>query len=155
MRPQRGRSQTLACLAILALLGLRPAVATDWVVLGGGTWVVGNGMVRQAGNAVVDPKKYVLAAQNSSGDQEILAQVRVDSFPNPDSRIGVSLRTNLSTARGYNFVLLAGNRVGFLADAVAFGNSCAYPWSLGQWYWMKLSVSEGTLTGRIWADGQS
>ena len=145
----------LACVAILALLGLRPALATDWAVFGGGTWVVGNGMVRQADNAVVDPKKYVLAAQNSSGDQDILAQVRVDSFPSADSRVGVSLRTNLSTGRGYNFVLLAGNRVGFLADAVAFGNSCAYQWSLGQWYWMKLSVGGGALTGRIWADGQT
>jgi hypothetical protein len=97
----------------------------------------------------------VLPALQSSGDQEFLAQVRVDSFPTTGSRVGVSLRNNLTTGYGYNFVLLDSNRVGFLADALAWGQTCSYPWAYGNWYWMKLTVSGTTLIGRIWADGQS
>jgi hypothetical protein len=167
MRQPSLRKRALACVVLVLLAlgtaetGVGPAATTahaaladPWLVRGGGTWVHGNGMVRQADNAVLDPKKYVLPEFNSAGDQDVLAQVRVDSFPNPFSRIGVSVRTDLSTGRGYNFVFLAGDRVGFLADSIAFGTSCTYPWSLGNWYWMKLTVSGATLTGRIWADGQ-
>ena len=150
------RTATLA--ALLVMVALRSAVHSapgDWTVRGGGTWIEGLGILRQADNLVVDPKKYILPALNTDVDQQIVAQVRVDSFPNEFSRIGVSLRTQGTNGRGYNFVLLSGNRVGFLADALAWGSACAYPWSYGNWYWMKLSISGSTLTGRIWADGQS
>lgn len=168
---RRASIRRRACVALLVSLGLQTgeghpvtqpprdahqaALTSDWSVRGGGTWVQGNGLVRQADNLIVDPKKYVVAGLHSAGDQGIVAQVRVDSFPSAVSRLGVSLRTQPATGRGYNFVLLAGNRVGFLADGVAWGRECAYPWSYGSWYWMKLTVSGGTLTGRIWADGQS
>ena len=163
------RQQRLAVVA-LVLLGLRPAetrndgpppmdrnqaaLTGDWSARGGGTWVQGNGIVRQADNAVVNAKKYVLPGLHSAADQEVVAQVRVDSFPTDVSRVGVSLRSDPATGYGYNFVLLAGNRVGFLADTIAWGNTCSYPWSYGNWYWMKFTVSGGTLTGSIWADGQ-
>lgn len=165
----RGGRQAWAPAAVLIALSLqlgetrqglpardphRPAVTGDWSVRGAGTWVHGNGLVRQADNLVADPKKYVAAGLHSATDQEIVAQIRVDSFPSSASRLGVSLR-NQPTGHGYNFVLLAGNRVGFLADGITWGTACAYPWSYGNWYWMKLAVSGGTLTGRIWADGQS
>lgn len=170
MRILGGRKGIPAWVGLLALLALRPAetrsegrrstaghqagLASDWSVRGGGTWVTGNGLVRQADNTAAAAKKYVLAALQTAGDQEILAQIRVDSFPASGSRIGVSLR-NDPAGNGYNFVLLAGNQVGFLADLRAVGAMCAYPWSYGNWYWMKLTVSGATLTGRIWQDGQS
>ena len=122
---------------------------------GGGTWVPGNRIVRQADNIVADPKKYVLPALSSAGDQAIVAQVRVDSFPSALSRVGVSLRTDPTTGLGYNFVLAGGNQVAFLADGRAWGRMCSYPWSYGNWYWMKLTVSGGLLTGKIWSDVQT
>ena len=139
---------------VILLAPVSARTPADWSVRGGGTWVYGNRIVRQTDNTVVDPKKYVLPALSSAGDQGIVAQVRVDSFPNNVSRVGVSLRNDLS-GHGDNFVLLAGNQVGFLADTLAFGNTCAYPWSYGNWYWMKLTVSGGTLTGKIWSDAQT
>jgi hypothetical protein len=167
----RGRLQAWALTAVLIALGLQPgetrpgiqpprdrrqsALTGDWSVRGGGTRMQGNGSVRQADNLIVDPKKYVVAALHSAADQEILAQIRVDSFPSNLSRLGVSLRTQSATGHGYNFVLLGGNRVGFLADGITWGRECSFSWSYGNWYWMKLTVSGSTLTGRIWADGQS
>jgi hypothetical protein len=139
----------------LLLLGQRHGAAADWIVRGGGTWVEGNGILRQADNQPIDPKKYLLPALTTNADQQIVAQLRVDSFPSDLGRIGVSLRSDPSTGRGYNFVLLAGGRVGFLADALAWGSTCAFAWSYGEWYWMKLAATGGTLTGKIWIDGQS
>ena len=150
-----------AVMALMALHAQPPrdgrvhAASNDWTVGGGGTWVEGNGVLRQTDTRLVDPKKYVVASLHGEGDQQIVAQVRVDSFPSSLSRIGVSLRSHPSSGRGYNFVLLAGNRVGFLADAITWGSACAYAWSYGSWYWMKLAVSGGTLTGKIWTDGQT
>lgn len=160
----RGRLLALVACAAVALVAIEsrphassglglPSLVSDWAVRGG-TWVTGNGIVRQADNTVVDPKKYLLPALSSGGDQDIVAQIRVDSFPSQFSRLGVSLRTDLNTGSGYNFVLLPGNRVGFLADTRAWGSACAYRWTYGNWYWMKFTVTGTTLVGRIWADGQ-
>src|SRR5436190_639926 len=149
------RRFVLLLTAVVALAAGKPAASSsDWSARGGGTWVIGNGVARQADITVTGAKKFVVAALSAGGDQEVVAQVRVDSFPSESSRVGVSLRTD-GSGNGYNFILLPGNRVGFLADAIAFGNTCAYQWALGQWYWMKLSIAGGGLTGRIWADGQS
>jgi hypothetical protein len=131
------------------------SASSNWTVRGGGTWVEGNGILRQADNKVVDPKKLVVPALATTVDQEIVAQLRVDSFPSTLSRAGVTLRTDAATGAGYNFLLLPGNRVGFLADGITWGAACGYQWSYGNWYWMKFTVSGGTLTGRIWADGQT
>ena len=152
------RRFVLLFIAVVGLAAGRPtASSSDWSARGGGTWVIGNGVARQADVSVAEPgvKKFVVAALSSGGDQEIVAQVRVDSFPNDSSRIGVSLRTDPGSGYGYNFILLSGNRVGFLADAITFGNACSYQWAPGQWYWMKLSIAGGVLTGRIWRDGQT
>jgi hypothetical protein len=158
MMPAGTRRFMLLLTSVVALAAGQPAASSsDWSPRGGGTWVIGNGVARQADVTVTDPgvKKFVVAALSTGGDQEIVAQVRVDSFPSDSSRIGVSLRSDLGSGRGYNFILLPGNRVGFLADAITFGNTCTYQWAPGQWYWMKLSIAGGVLNGRIWADGQS
>src|SRR4051794_13969341 len=103
-------TNTAAIAVALALLGLqsaetrdrapldppalRDAISGNWLVRGGGTWVEGNGILRQADSTVVDPKKYVVPALGTAGNQEIVAQIRVDSFPSTFSRAGVTLRSD-------------------------------------------------------------
>lgn len=151
-----GRRILWATLAILliARLSARAIPPAEWSARGG-TWVTGNGLVRQADNLPATVKKYVLPALYTASDQEIVAQVRVDSFPSQSSRIGVSLRTDPTSGIGYNFVLLPNGQVGFLADTITWGTTCSYPWTYGTWYWLKLTISGTTLNGRIWADGQA
>jgi hypothetical protein len=133
----------------------RGHAASSWVVAGGGTWVVANHIVRQTAPTTIDPKKYVLSDLQTSGDQAITALVRVDSFPHVESRAGLALRTNVATGDGFNFVLLDQQRVGFLADEIAFGSTCSYAWTPGQWYWLKFAITGSNLTGKIWAKDQT
>ena len=131
----------------------RGEAAGPWTA-SGGTWVVANRIARQTAATLVDPKKYLLLDHQSSSDQSITALVRVDSFPHADSRAGVSLRTSPTTGHGYNFVVRPGQLVGFLADGIEWGTTCAYAWAPGHWYWLKLSISGTELTGKVWAKDQ-
>ena len=152
--PARRLLWVMLAILLIAQAPVRTIPSTEWSPRGG-TWVTGNGLVRQADNLPATVKKYVLSRLNTAADQEILAQVRVDSFPSQFSRIGVALRTNPSSGIGYNFVLLPHGQVGFLADTITWGATCSYPWMYGTWYWLKLSITGNTLNGRVWADGQT
>jgi len=150
----------LLCVALLTItqvgsVSLHATQASSWATAGGGRWVVADDIVRQAESSLVDPKKYIVPGLASSGDQTITARVRVDNFPHAESRAGLALRTNSQSGHGFNFVLLANRQVGFLADGLVFGTTCAYTWLPGQWYWMQLSIEGTTLTGRIWTRTQS
>jgi len=45
--------------------------------------------------------------------------------------------------------------VQFLHDHVAWGNSYAFAWQVGTWYWFALRQEGGVLYGKVWADGEA
>ena len=84
----------------------------------------------------------------------ITAEVEVDTWnPGDKARAGVGLYTNTSTGDGYNLVFHGTDQVEFLDDHVVWGNSYAFTWQVGTWYWFQLEESDGTLLGKVWAAG--
>jgi len=137
-------------------LQVNPAVthAGEWTAFGG-RWVEADRIVTQAEASVGVSKKSVLRGLAGGARQRVDAQVRINSFPHADSRVGVALRTSLSTGAGYSFVLRSGGRVGFHADPEVWGNACVFPWSYGHWYSMSLEIDGTTLVGKVWSDTQT
>ena len=84
----------------------------------------------------------------------ITAEVQVNSWNAGDlARAGVGLYTNTSTGQGYDLLFHGTNQVQFLDDGVVWGNSYAFNWQVGTWYWFQLEESNGTLLGKVWAAG--
>jgi hypothetical protein len=122
----------------------------------GGSWSQGAGTLRQTSLASEDPRKALITENISQQNTQITAKVRVDSWADGASaRAGVGLRTDPATGRGYNLVFHGTrDRVQFLDDGVAWGNSYAFAWSVGTWYWFELKIDNGVLYGKVWQDGR-
>src|SRR5262249_43893296 len=118
-------------------------------------WGQANGVLAQTGTGSGDPKKALLADQSYPANLVVTARVRVDSWSGGDwARAGVSLDQDPATGNGYNLVFHNDTHtVQFLDDHVAWGNSYAFNWSVGTWYWFKLAMINGTLYGKVWQDG--
>jgi titin len=121
----------------------------------GGSWAQSNGVLAQTSTGAGDPKKALLTDQTYPASVVVTAKVRVDSWAGGDAaRAGVSLYDDPSTGKGYNLVFHSSTgTVQFLDDGVAWGNSYAFSWSVGAWYWFKLEALNGTLYGKVWQDG--
>src|SRR5208337_4418698 len=105
----------------------------------GGTWQINNGALSQTSTAAADPKKAMITNQTYPTNLMITAEVQVNSWNSGDSaRAGVGLYTNTSNGNGYNLVFHNTNQVQFLDDHVTWGNSYAFTWQVGTWYWFQL-----------------
>jgi len=120
----------------------------------GGTWQINNGTLCQTSTAAGDPQKAMITNQTYPANLMITAEVQVNSWnPGDYARAGVGLYTNTSNGNGYNLVFHGTNQVQFLDDHVAWGNSYAFTWQVGTWYWFQLEENNGTLLGKVWAAG--
>src|SRR5262249_11703561 len=79
----------------------------------------------------------------------------VDSWNGGDAaRAGITLGSDPGSGQGYNLVFHDNtDTVQFLDDQVAWGNSYAFSWSVGTWYWFELAQSGGVLYGKVWQAG--
>ena len=121
----------------------------------GGTWQINNGALTQTNTTTpADPQKALIINQTYPSNVMITAEVEVNTWnPGDMARAGVGLYTNTSTGKGYNLVFHNTNQVQFLDDGVVWGNSYAFTWQVGTWYWFQLEESNGTLLGKVWAAG--
>jgi len=128
-----------------------------------GTWVQSGGVYSQTNTLSGDPKKAIIAnaGLDPTADYTITAKVRVDSWVAGDyARAGVSLFTNTTNGQGLNLLFHANNgnqnTIEFLDDNLTWGpTSYTFAWTVGTWYWFKLTSQNGTLYGKVWADGNS
>lgn len=134
-------------------------IAFNWTTFGG-TWQLPspgiNGYVAQT-NASSGNYKLLVGDYVYHPNMTQLVKVRIDSWAGTDQRAGLTLYNDGTS--GINFVIhktAVGTEVAFLNDSVAWGNSSSYSVSVGQWYWLRLTMgSDGTLYGKVWTDGQS
>jgi hypothetical protein len=126
----------------------------------GGSWSESHGAAHQLMATNADPKKALVTGQTFPANVQILARVRVDfsyKYGGDSPQVGVGLFTDPTTGYGYNMVfrtLPTGKRVvQFVDDPTGFGNSYAFNWKVGTWYWFKLENDNGTLNGKVWQDG--
>jgi hypothetical protein len=133
------------------------SVNPAWTFVGG-SWGQSGGVLAQASTGSGDPKKALVTDQAYPANVMVTAKVRVDSWTDGDwARAGVSLDNDPATGRGYNLVFHytngSGSYVQFLDDGVAWGRAYRFAWSVGTWYWFQLAMIDGTLYGKVWADG--
>jgi PKD repeat protein len=144
--------------------------ATAWTIAGG-NWVQSNGVVSQNLDNQGDPKKLVLTNSGITwgNNLTITSKVRIDSWSNGDfARGGVSLFSSPGvvcndpyTGCGYNLLFHytttnPHNYVQWLDDYVEWiSPGYVYAFNNNQWYWFKMNMSQGTMYGRIWADGST
>ncbi len=133
-------------------------ISTNWAAYSSspssGGWTTDNGVV---GYQAVSSGESSLAlpALSSLGDQEVVAKVRLDSWTSgPVQSAGVGLRSSASAPSGYGLLLSTPGYVQFVGPSLYNGNSFAFNWTAGSWYWMALKIENGTLYGKVWADGQ-
>jgi hypothetical protein len=133
------------------------ALGPSWSTVGG-TWSESGGVVQQTSTANANPRKAMVTGQTFGADVEMVSRVRLDSWtPGPYSLAGVALNNGAANGLGYNLVFhenSPGQKViQFLDDYVAWGNSVAFSFTTGKWYWFKLEEQGGVLYGKVWADG--
>lgn len=124
-----------------------------------GTWVEQNGMLQQTSAVYVDPKKAIATGGPTGDGYVMMAKVRPDSGTHFDTRIGLSLKTNTSDGRGYNYLFhnfTTKTAEQFLDDGVAWGTSYSRSaWSFSTWYWFAIYSSSTTVYGQTWNDGSN
>ncbi|CAG1017797.1 hypothetical protein BURC_02493, partial [Burkholderiaceae bacterium] len=130
-------------------------LSSAWT-LRNGTWSEANGLLAQTSTGYADPRKAIISNSGVTfpSNHLITAKVRVDSWTDgPYARAGVGLFTDAS-GLGYNLMFNADHStIQFLDDYVAYGPSYTFAWSTGTWYWFKLKMENGTLSGKVWQDG--
>jgi hypothetical protein len=131
-------------------------LGTAWSTKGG-SWVQQNGVFSQTSMTDGDPKKAMVTDQTYPSDAIVTARVRVDTWTNSDlARAGIGLYTDPTTGNGYNLVFHSRNgvrRLEFLNDKVAWGNGVDFAFTTGVYYWFKLQMVNGVLSGKVWQDG--
>jgi beta-mannosidase len=124
----------------------------------GGTWAARDGYLDQTDSGPADPKKAILMIdgnQDSSMDLVITTKLRFNrAAHDTESRVGISVCSNPESGRGLSLVL-SEDRLLFLEDYVAWGESCGFSCDSGKWYWLKLRKSAGEIKGKAWEDGQN
>ncbi len=131
------------------------AIGSAWSFYSG-TWNEQGTILRQDSASQGDPCKAMISnVGNFGSNHTILAKVYVDSWTDGDSaRAGVSLFTGTGDGRGYNLLFHNNHStVQFLDDMTAWGPSYTFNWSNKTWYWFKLKMENGTLSGKVWRDG--
>jgi hypothetical protein len=122
-----------------------------------GTWNETGTILRQDSSTPGDPCKALVSNSGLilSGNQMILSKVYVDSWTDGDSaRAGVSLFSGTGNGQGYNLLFHNNHStVQWLDDGTAWGTSYSFTWTNQTWYWFRLKMENGTLSGRIWQDG--
>ncbi|MGQ9610851.1 MAG: hypothetical protein ACUVWN_16265 [bacterium] len=119
-------------------------------------WFEKNGVFSQVNEKQGD-EAHAVIMQDFPELITIQAKVRLDSWANGDSaRAGLGLRVGKATGRGYNFLFHnTQSTIQFLNDQSAWGNSGAYEFKVGEWYWMQFHISEdNVLHGKVWKDGE-
>jgi hypothetical protein len=136
-----------------------PTLGAAWS-LRGGAWGQFQSVFSQRSTASGDPKKAMLTNQAYPAALEVSARVRVDGWVDGDyARAGIGLSTDPVTGRGFNLVFRSSggsrNHVAFLDDGVRWGQTHDFAWSLNTWYRFKLKAINGSLYGKVWADGSA
>jgi hypothetical protein len=133
------------------------AVSGAWAFFGSGTWTEQGTILRQDSTAQGDPCKAILSASGKTfgANQTILAKVYVNTWTDGDSaRAGVCLFSGTGDGRGYGLLFHNNHStIQFLDDGTAWGSSYSFTWTNATWYWFKLKMENGTLSGRVWQDG--
>ena len=134
----------------------RTELSNQWKTIGG-NWQPEDGFLKQTDPHPADPTKAVVligdGRDDLSSDVSILAKLRLDSTREGDwARVGVSVCSDPTTARGLNLVLREG-KLHFVHDYVAWGPNVDFPCRLKTWYWCKLSKKGAKLRGKAWPDG--
>jgi beta-mannosidase len=156
---------------MLAGIGLQPDVwaatnlfgcdfegqlAPEWKTVDG-TWRLNGECLEQSDSGPADPKKLLFVKGGPaalSTNVVVTAKVRIDSWPaQSDSRLGITVCSDLETGRGYNLVLHQG-KLQFMRDYVAWGEGVPFPYEVGKWYWLKLRKEAEELEGKAWLDGE-
>jgi sucrose-6-phosphate hydrolase SacC (GH32 family) len=123
----------------------------------GGTWNETGAILRQDSTSQGDPCKAIISNTgiNFGASHTILAKVYVNSWTDGDTaRVGVGLFTGTGNGQGYNLIFHNNHStVQFLDDGSAWGPSYTFNWTNQTWYWFKLQMSNGTLSGKVWQDG--
>lgn len=153
---------------------------TAWTVVQG-DWRVSNGVLSQYADNYGDPKKLILTNSGIpwGNNLTITAKVRTDNWINGDyARAGISLFSDPTTTCnsysdnksvthndkgcGYNLLFHyssstnAHNYVQWLDDYVQWVSpGYTYAFNDGQWYWFRMNMTQGTMYGKIWADGSA
>jgi PKD repeat protein len=132
------------------------SLGSAWTTVGG-TWSESGQVLSQTSTATADPKKAIISnsGQTFGTSHTITAKVRINSWVNGDmARGGVSVFSNTADGSGYNLLFHNDlNTVQFLNDKVAWGPVNSFSWSTGTWYWFKLKIESGILSGKVWQDG--
>jgi hypothetical protein len=123
-----------------------------------GTWSISGDELSQTDNTT-DAHKVLWFNGDTRGGVavEIRSKVRVDSWDGGDAaRIGLSLRIDGDTGLGYDFIFYNDTNTIALSDDNSNLVTFTYPWTVGQWYWMRAYVVGGyTVYAKIWEDGES
>jgi hypothetical protein len=135
------------------------AIGSAWSFYGSGAWSESGTILRQDSTAQGDPCKAIISNSgiNFGSNHTILAKVYVNSWTDGDTaRAGVSLFTGTGNGQGYNLIFHNNHStVQFLDDGTAWGPSYTFNWTNQTWYWFKLQMSSGVLSGKVWQDGAS
>jgi len=123
-----------------------------------GTWSEGS-VLSQTNASAADPDKAILSNSGVAFPTNfcVQAKLRVNTWGGGDNaRVGIGLMTD-GSGNAYNLVFHSDtNTVAFLYDQVVWGNSYAFTWNVGTWYWFKLKYeTDGNLYGKVWQDGTS
>ena len=141
-----------------------------WVVApaDAGVFEPANGTLRVKAKAGTLSHLLCRAASYDPIEQEVLARIRVASFPRqPAARAGICVGVNPETSEGINLSFrdgdqagVFGRQLGLVDDRLAWGPPVLdVPWEEGAWYWLRLrqtgkSVGEAMVQCKFWpADG--
>ncbi|HLL88240.1 MAG TPA: PA14 domain-containing protein, partial [Tepidisphaeraceae bacterium] len=152
------------------------SISTNWMRTSGtnlGTWAETSGILTQSataqlkdGSGNVNGRYKALlttaATPLTSGDQEIVAKVRVNSWTDGKfAKAGVSLFNDNNSAsgnygKGYQLVFSDNHStLKMMNQWDGNGPSTTFNWSDNTWYWFKFRSEGGSLLGKIWADGST
>jgi hypothetical protein len=108
--------------------------ATKWYKINGNIPKLSNGTLNIS--ATTDPGKLIAITAPTQDNYILRARFNVTSGTYTDERIGLSVKTDMSNGRGYNYVFhdfINGNQISFLDDLIMWDNRGG-AWSKNTWY---------------------
>ncbi len=124
-----------------------------------GEWVEEEGVIKQTDPASGD-HTYLIIEGGFAEPHAAMAKVRIDDWADHDlSRTGLGVRLDPGDGAGYAFLIHNTlNNMEFLNDHLAWKqNDTPPPFGqvvIGEWYWMKVEISDDGFKGKIWSEGE-
>ncbi len=117
-----------------------------WTQVNVSTYSISGGNLLTSANSV-DPAKLIAVKAPTSDNYILRSKYKVTGGVHTSERVGLSIKTNVSDGRGYNYLLGYDftnlNRISFLDDFVAWGISPENSWTKNTWYIFEL-MHDGT-----------